>query len=99
MLKDKLQQYIKGNEVVYQKFNGLIEVSNIVETENRENLLKVFDTNPVVQIYKKDDQFIAEDFQELNDWSKEDDVLFLLSPAGILICIPQKEVEANDLKE
>lgn len=99
MLKDNLQQYIKDNEVVYQEYEGLIEVSNVVETENRDNLLKALNTNPVVQTYKKDDQFIAEDFQELNNWSKEDDVLFLLSPVGILICIPQKEVEANGLKE
>lgn len=99
MVEDKLHQYIKNNEVVYQEFEGLIEVSNSVEKENRDNLLKAFDTNPVVQIYKKDDEFIAEDFQELNNWSKKGDVLFLLTPIRILICISQKEAESNGLTE
>ena len=99
MVEDKLYQYIKNNEVVYQEFEGLIEVSNSVEKENRDKLLKAFDTNPVVQIYKKDDEFIAEDFQELNNWSKKGDVLFLLTPIRILICISQKEAESNGLTE
>ena len=99
MVEDKLYQYIKNNEVVYQEFEGLIEVSNSVEKENRDNLLKAFDTNPVVQRYKKDDEFIAEDFQELNNWSKKGDVLFLLTPIRILICISQKEAESNGLTE
>lgn len=99
MVEDKLHQYIKNNEVVYQELEGLIEVSNSVEKENRDNLLKAFDTNPVVQIYKKDDEFIAEDFQELNNWSKKGDVLFLLTPIRILICISQKEAESNGLTE
>ena len=99
MLTRKLQNYISQNEVVYQAYDELVKVSNDKEKENKDSLLRAFDTNPIIQIFKKNDQFISEDFQDLNDWSCEDDFLYFLSPIGILICITKKEAEANGLIE
>lgn len=67
--KDLLKKYISSNEVVYQTFGGLIEVSNDNEKENKDNLLSYLDSSSNIEVYAKDYFFIKEDFEELNDWS------------------------------
>lgn len=83
-------KYIVTNEVVYQELEGLVEVSNDKEIENRDQLKEYLLKTSTIETYSKGHWLIKDDFEELDNWSKEDDVLFLLQPIGVLICIPQK---------
>lgn len=84
----KLISYIKNNEVVYQVYCDLVEVSNENNSQNRDFLLENFKHVSSVKVLEKGDSYIHESFEELDNWAKADDVLFLLEPIGILICIP-----------
>lgn len=94
---DKVLKYVATEEVVYQEFEGLVEVSNDNEVENRDQLKEYLSKTSTIETYNKGHWFIKDDFEELDNWSKEDDVLFLLQPIGVLICIPQKSVVENNL--
>jgi len=94
-----LSNYVSKEEVVFQRFNELVEVSNSKNQENRYSLLKDISASSSVEIYKKDDNYINEDFAELNNWSTNDDFLFLLQVTGTLICIPSKIAYENELVE
>lgn len=87
---NKLKNYIQHDEVVYQRFGELVEVSNDNEAENRTSLLEDLKKASSVEAYEKGDQFISEDFNDLDSWSTKDDVLILLQLQGTLICIPKK---------
>lgn len=95
--KEKLHNYISRNEVVYQAFGELMEVSNDKEEGNRMNLLKYLNSASSINVYEKDHWYIKEEFQDINDWSKKDDVLFLLETIGVIICITRKEALENKL--
>ena len=94
---DVLRTYVKHNEVVYQFCGELMEVSNDTEKENKENLLNHISQVVSVEIYDKDHCLIKDDFKELNNWSKVDDVFFLLQTIGVLICISRKDALNNGL--
>lgn len=89
----KLLDYIKSNEVVYQTNCGLIEISNDSNIDNRNELIDLFNRADSVEVYHKDDTFIQEHFEDLNNWATKDDVLFLLEVVGVLICIPYKYIK------
>lgn len=89
--KDALREYVEHNEVVFQSYGDLIEIANSIEIENKENLLRYITVASNVEVYEKDHFYIKEDFSYLNTWAKEDDILFLLQPIGILICITKKD--------
>ena len=89
---ERLYNYVSNNEVVYQFCGELMEVSNDTEKENKETLLGYFRGANRVEIYTKQDRFVADNWEELADWSTEDDMLFLLDGIGVLLCIPKKEV-------
>lgn len=91
----KLLDYIKSNEVVYQTYGGLIEVANDSNIDNRSELIDFINQADCVEVYYKDDTFIQEPFEDLNNWATKDDVFFLLQIAGVLICIPKKEALDN----
>lgn len=95
--KDKLREYVKQNEVVFQSYGDLIEVANEAEKENKEALLSYFDDASSVEVYAKGDWYIKEEFADLEGWATEDDVLFLLQNIGVLICVPKKLALDNNL--
>lgn len=88
----KLSKYIKKEEVVFQRYGELVEVSNDVNLENRDSLIHDMDVTSSIEVYKKNDCVIIDDFNDLNDWATTDDVLLLLQIVGTLICIPSKEI-------
>lgn len=96
-LKENLKKYIEANEVVFQAFGDLMEISNDCNAENKKNLIKYLNETSSIEIYEKDHPYISEEFQELNDWSQKEDVLFFLTPIGVLICITKKEALENKL--
>jgi len=95
----ELTDYISKEEVVFQRLNELVDVSSFKNQENRDSLLKDINTSSAVEIYKKDDNNICNEFAELNDWSTNDDIFFLLKITGTLICIPSDIVYENGLIE
>lgn len=86
---ERLKQFVKYNEVVYQVCNELTEVSNEENIENRKVLLRYFDKASSVELYEKGSSFIHEPFEDIDNWATKDDVLFLLEIIGVLICIPR----------
>lgn len=95
--KEKLHNFISKNEVVFQVFGELVEVANDKEEKNRMNLLNNLASSSSIEVYEKDHWYIKEEFQDINDWSKKDDVLFLLEKIGVLVCITRKEAIENKL--
>lgn len=95
--KDNLLDFVKNNEVVYQPFGDLVEVANTKETENREALIEYLKQAASVEVFPKGHWFIKNDFAELDGWSTDEDVLFLLQPIDVLICVPQKNARGNNL--
>ena len=89
--KDKLRDYVKKNEVVFQAWGNLVELANEVEKDNKKKLLAYFDDASSVEVYTKGHCFIQDEFSELDRWATEDDMLFLLQNIGVLICVPKKE--------
>ena len=94
---EKLYNYVLNNEVVYQFCGELMEVANESEKENKDRLLGYFREANRIEIYMKHDRFVADNWEELTDWSTDDDMFFLLDGVGVLICIPKKEVFEQQL--
>ena len=97
VLKNNLQFYISHNEVVYQVNDELMEVANEKEEMNRITLLNYLNATSTIEVFCKDHRFVKESFQDLNDWSQKDDVLFFLQTKGVLICVTRKEALVNEL--
>lgn len=96
-IKEKLCEYIKQNEVVFQAFGNLVEVANENEKENKEELLAFFKDSSSVEVFNKGHWFIKDDFADLNSWAQENDVLFLLQNIGVLICVNKRDALTNKL--
>lgn len=94
---NKLRDYVKQNEVVFQAIDSLVSVSNDSEKENREVLLSCLSVAAGVEVFSKGHCAIKNDFSELDGWATEDDVLFLLRDVGVLICVPKRLVADNKL--
>ena len=92
-----LYDYVNQNEVVFQSIDNLVEVANEVEKENRKELLSYFNAASGVEAFSKGNSPIKNDFPELAEWATEDDVLFLLRGAGVLICVPKQQAIGNKL--
>lgn len=93
----KLLDYIKSKEVVYQAYGDLIEVANDDNLANRNEIVDLFNIAESIEVYHKDDAFIQEPFEDMNNWATNDDVLFLLLNIGVLICVPKREALGNIL--
>lgn len=89
--KEYLKNYIKCNEAVYQVSGELIEVSNDGNFDNRQALLEYISNASNITSYEKGAFLIHNAFEELDNWATVDDVLFLLEPSGVLLCIPRKD--------
>lgn len=87
---DNLRNYIENNEVVYQVCGELVEVSNAENADKRLSLLFYFGHASGVEAYSKGHHFIHEAFEEIDNWSTDNDVLLLLETMGIVVCIPRK---------
>lgn len=96
-IKEKLQYNVNDNEVVFQVFGDLVEVSNEIEKENKNILFDYFNKVYYIEVYDKHNSFIQEGWRELAEWSTDDDALLLLDGIGVLICIPKKEVIVYNL--
>lgn len=94
---DELREYVLHNEVVYQISDGLVEVSNYKEAQNRKELLDYFNDTTSIVVCSKGQSSIKNEFTDLDTWSTEDDVLFLLEGNNVLICVPKKEAIKNKL--
>jgi hypothetical protein len=91
-----LTDYIKNNEVVYQFCDELIELSNNENPDNRQTILDSLVNTSSVEVYEKGSFLIHESFEELDNWSMDNDCLFLLVPVELLICIPKiSAISAN----
>lgn len=90
-MKEKLTNYIESNEVVYQVCGELIEVSNDENQDNRQALLEHLTNASNIVVYEKGKPFIHNAFEDLDNWSTSDDVLFLLETVGVLLCMPQSD--------
>ena len=97
--KKTLLRYIKNNEVVYQVYGELVEVSNDNNIDNRNALIEYFNQSSSIELYTKDDEYIREPFSDLNDWATSEDQFFLLEKIGVLICISKKCVIKNHIVE
>lgn len=95
--KEMLREYVKENEVIFQASGYLMDVSNEVEKENKQELFAYFDDASSVKIYQKEHWFIKDEFANLDGWAKQDDVLFLLQNIGVLICVPKRHDIVNKL--
>jgi len=93
-----LLNYIQNNEVVYQVFGELVEVSNDENVQNKESLILDFNNASSVEVYQKGDNFIHEPFVDLDNWATENDTLYLLETIGTLICIPTESAIANNIE-
>ena len=82
--KEMLREYVKENEVIFQASCYLMDVSNEVEKENKQELFAYFDDASSVKIYQKEHWFIKDEFANLDGWAKQDDVLFLLQNIAIV---------------
>lgn len=82
--KEMLREYVKENEVIFQTSGYLMDVSNEVEKENKQELFAYFDDASSVKIYQKEHWFIKDEFANLDGWAKQDDVLFLLQNIAIV---------------
>ncbi|OQC18135.1 MAG: hypothetical protein BWX72_00251 [Firmicutes bacterium ADurb.Bin080] len=97
---ERLSEYVENNEVVYQFCGELVEVSNDENPNNRLTLVESLAKVSNVGVYNKGTSDIHESFEELDDWSTENDCLFLLVPVGLLLCIPKTiAIDANLLIE
>lgn len=94
---ENLKNYIKSNNVVFQAYGELIEVADDEHVDERTILLEYVNKASSVEIYKKGDPFIQEPFEDLSNWSTEDDKLFLLETIGVLVCIPSKEATSKNI--
>src|SRR5574344_2624836 len=93
-----LTDYIKNNEVVYQFCDELIELSNNENPDNRQTILDSLVNTSSVEVYEKGSFLIHESFEELDNWSMDNDCLFLLVPVELLICIPKISAISADRK-
>lgn len=94
-----LKNYIASYEAVYQVCGELIEVSNNENIGNRETLLGYFNNVSSIDLYMKGTSFIHEQFEDLDNWATQGDVLFLLETNNVLICISRLEAIENKLIE
>lgn len=94
---DNLILYISSNEVVYQAFGEIVEISNDENPENRNVLLEYLSKANNADVYQKGDSFIHEPFEDIDNWATKDDYLFLLQIIGVVICIPKKLAVENNL--
>ena len=51
--KKNLLRYIKNNEVVYQVYGELVEVSNDDNIDNRNALIEYFNQSSSIELYTK----------------------------------------------
>lgn len=94
---EKLRQYVEKNEVVYQVYEELVEISNDQNTDNRKALLDYFNHASSVEVYEKGATYLHEPFEDLDEWATPKDVLFLLETIGVVICVPHQEAIEQEL--
>ena len=103
--KDKTSKWLaeqvgKNNYAVSKWCSNVAQPDLQTKAENpdiRSSLLKSLDLVSSIELYQKDDSFIHEPFENLDNWATGDDALFLLEIIGILICIPCKLATAHNL--
>lgn len=92
-----LTNYIEHNEVVYQVCGELVELSNSDNSDNHASLLNYLRHASGMEEYTKGYSFIREAFEEIDNWSTEDDALLLLETIGVVVCIPRKLAIDNQI--
>ena len=87
--KHVLIDYLSQNQVVWQKWDGLIEVSHEAAQLNNSEFI---DAVEKCENFKKVDsnEIYTASFNELVDWSSENDALVICDDE-ILLCIPIHE--------
>ena len=93
---DSLKTVITSVDVVYQPINCLIDVAN-ADKFNMRNIISNEISNDNWRVLSKNEA-LNEGFEELAEWSTEDDYLIaieLQAPINdeyyILVCLPKKE--------
>ena len=94
---ESLYDYIEKNEVVYQEKECLIEVANDKEVENRKYVESLVKKSFSVKSHNKGDLCLDNGYEELINWSTDNDILFLLEPSEVMICIPKACATENIL--
>lgn len=89
--KTTLIDYINQNQVAWQKWGGLIEISHDATLPNCPDISNVVDKCEVFDVVSRD-EMLRTPFHDLTEWSTEDDVL-VLGDDNILLCIPAPEFE------
>lgn len=89
--KDVLIGYINLNQVAWQKWDGLIEVSNDATSPNYPEISDAVDKCERFKVVSRN-EVLNTSFHDLTEWSTEDDVL-VLGDEEILLCIPGHEFE------
>lgn len=84
--KNTLISYINQNQVAWQKWGGLIEVSHDATLPHCPDISNVVDKYKVFDVVSRDELLIVP-FQDPAEWSNENDVL-VLGDDNILLCIP-----------
>ena len=89
--KDILISYINQNQVAWQKWDGLIEVSNNATSPDYPEISGAVDLCKVFNVVSRD-EMLNTSFHDLAEWSTEDDVL-VLGDSNMLLCFPAHEFE------
>lgn len=89
--KNSLIDYINQNQVTWQNWGGLIEVSHHVTLPYCPDINNVVDKCEVYDVVSRN-EMLSSAFHDLAEWSTEDDVL-VLGDDNILLCIPTLEFE------
>lgn len=89
--KDTLIDYINQNQVAWQKWDGLIEVSHNATSPNYPEISDAVDKCDRFKVVSPN-EMLNTSFHDLTEWSTEDDVL-VLGDEEILLCVPGHEFE------
>lgn len=89
--KQKLVNYLKENKVVWQFYDGLIDAIEELNSQSHHQLVSVVQNCNIIEIVGSNKLF-GTPFEELAQWSTEEDALILLGDEALL-CIPKKDVQ------
>lgn len=89
--KDTLIGYINQNQVAWQKWDGLIEVSHDATSPNYPEISDAVAKCDRFKVVSPN-EMLNTSFHDLTEWSTEDDVL-VLGDEEILLCVPGHEFE------
>lgn len=85
--KQYLVNYVNANQVVWQKWDGLIEVSGANQPHNNPEFRESIEKCDIIEETERE-TMLETSFHDLAEWSTDTDML-ILCDNEILLCIPK----------